>query len=182
MNRSKRRLIPIVDRGFQFKYTGIIMGVAAVISTVLGFFLLDAYREMNEIIEISAEINDQLDASDAQRVFVLVVGFLAGEVIILGVMGLLITHKVCGPIFVFHRHLASLSEGKYPTLRPLRAGDEFHATFEVLRDVVAQWRERDEKDLEHLEKLKAEAEAKGLAGEHVDALGAMIEDRRARTT
>ena len=40
MNRSKRRLIPIVDRGFQFKYTGIIMGVAAVISTVLGWFLL----------------------------------------------------------------------------------------------------------------------------------------------
>ncbi len=182
MDRSKRRLIPIVDRGFQFKYTGIIMGVAAVISTVLGWFLLDAYKEMNELIEISAEINDQLDASDAQRVFILVVGFLAGEVIILGVMGLLITHKVCGPIFVFHRHLAALSDGKYPTLRPLRAGDEFHATFEVLREVVGQWRERDEHDLQKLEKLKADAEAKGLGAEHLEAIGAMIEDRRSRTT
>ena len=74
-HQYKRRLIPIVDRAFQFKYTGIILLVAAVTSTVLGFFLLKAYREMNEVIQLAGmapEIGEKLDADDTRRVGTLV--------------------------------------------------------------------------------------------------------------
>ena len=38
MAQYKRRLIPIVDRKFQFKYTGLIAVIAAVIASVWAIF------------------------------------------------------------------------------------------------------------------------------------------------
>src|SRR5690349_2096296 len=117
MAQYKRRLIPIVDRRFQFKYTAIIVAIAAVVSTVLGYFLLKSYLEMNEVIDLaslSPEVNDKLNSDDARFVFQLTLGFLVLEVLGLGVMGLLITHRVCGPIFVLTRHLGTMLDGKYP--------------------------------------------------------------------
>jgi hypothetical protein len=181
MAGNKRRLIPIVDRSFQYKYTGLIFGVAAVVSAILGFFLLSAYREMNDLMDVSAAIGDKLNADDAQRVFTMVVGFLVAEVLLLGVAGLLITHRVAGPVFVFHRHLATLLDGEYPTIRPLRANDEFKSTFQTFSDVVGMFRERDEKEIGDLEAVLAAAQEKGLSEEHLATLGRLVEERRGRS-
>lgn len=180
MASYKRRLIPIVDRGFQLKYTALIMAIAAIISTVLGYFLLSAYQEMNSLIDISNEIGEQLNSDDANRVFMLVVGFLGAEVVILGVMGILITHRVVGPISVLHRHLDVLLADRYPSLRPLRAGDEFSSTFEAFAKAVAKLQDRDKKDIESLQKALAAAEQRGVEKPIVDALRAMIAERQAR--
>src|SRR5205823_2664209 len=99
----------------------------AVISCVLGYLLLASYREMNQVVDIaslSPEVNDKLNTDDAHFVFKITILFLVVEVAGLGVMGLLITHRVVGPVFVLQRHLATLRDGKYPITRPLRAGDE----------------------------------------------------------
>ncbi|MCP4502861.1 MAG: hypothetical protein GY822_23225 [Deltaproteobacteria bacterium] len=139
MEGQKRRLIPIIDRRFQFKYTGITMLVAAVVSTVLGLFLYNSYQEMNAIFATltSEEIGESLNSEDSKMVFGGVVGFLVAEVLVLGVLGLLVTHRVCGPIFVLHRHLTTLNNGSYPSLRGLRQGDEFGEMFETFRETVS---------------------------------------------
>lgn len=180
MTTYKRRLIPIVDKQFQFKYTFAIMAIAAVISTVLGWFLLDAYRELNSMIEISSEIGDQLNSDDARRVFFMVVGFLGAEVVILGVVGLMITHRVVGPVFVMQRHLQTLKEGRYPTFRPLRSGDEFRAAFETFSDVVRELRERDRAEAAQLSEAIAAGRAVGLGEPHLSALQGMVDARNAR--
>jgi len=179
----KRRLIPIVDRAFQFKYTGIILLVAAVTSTVLGFFLLDAYKEMNEVIglaTISPEIGDKVDADDARRVFQIIIFSLVGEVIVLGLLGLIITHRVCGPIFVITKHLGTMLDGKYPQLRPLRAGDEFAPMLEMFKQLIDKQRDRDLAEVKRLEAAHAAAKAKGVDQETLDALKALIDERSAR--
>lgn len=179
----KRRLIPIVDRAFQFKYTAIILLVAALTSTVLGFFLLKAYREMNEVIglaAISPEIGEKLDADDAKKVFTIIVLSLVGEVVILGVLGLIITHRVCGPIFVITRHFGTMLDGRYPALRPLRAGDEFATMFERFKQLVDKQRDRDAAELSKLNKAMAAARDKGVDGETVAILQTLIDERSAR--
>jgi hypothetical protein len=179
----KRRLIPIVDRAFQFKYTGVILLVAAVTSTVLGFFLLKAYREMNEVIglaAISPEIGEKLDADDAKQVFSIIVASLVGEVVVLGVLGLIITHRVCGPIFVITRHFGTMLDGKYPSLRPLRAGDEFAPMFELFKQLVDKQRDRDAAEISRLTKAMNAARDKGVDAESLAIMQTLIDERSAR--
>ncbi len=181
MATNKRRLIPIVDRRFQFKYTGLICLVAAIVSTALGYFLLDAYMQLNSMIEVSEAIGDRLNSDDAQRVFVLVIGFLVGEVVLLGVAGLLITHRVVGPVFVLHRHLATLAEGKYPTLRPLRESDEFKATFDAFSETLQMFRDRDEREARELNEVLEAARGKGVDAAQLETLQRLVDEREART-
>ncbi len=179
----KRRLIPIVDRAFQFKYTGIILLVAAVTSTVLGFFLLSAYREMNEVIglaSISPEIGEKLDADDAKRVFQIIILSLVGEVAVLGVLGLLITHKVCGPIFVITKHFGTMLDNKYPSLRPLRSGDEFAPMFELFKQLVDKQKDRDAAEVKKLKDVAAAAKDKGLDKDTLAIVQTLIAEREAR--
>jgi hypothetical protein len=176
----KRRLIPIVDRRFQFKYTVLIVLIAALVSTLLGYLLLRAYQEMNAIIQISEEIGERLNADDARFVFQLSIGFLVGEVFILGIMGLLITHRVCGPIFVVQRHLATMLDGTYPNVRSLRAGDEFRDMFQNFSDVVDELRKRDQDEHERLKSVLATAQAKGLGDAEVAVLRQLVDERAAR--
>ena len=184
MAQYKRRLIPIVDRRFQFKYTAIIVAIAAVVSTVLGYFLLESYLTMNEVIDLaslSPEVNDKLNNDDARKVFIITLAFLVLEVVGLGVMGLLITHRVAGPVFVLTRHLATMLEGKYPNPRPLRQGDEFRETFETFRAVIDAMKKRDRDEIEVLKASIAAAKAKGVADADIAPLQVLIEERTARS-
>lgn len=179
MAKYKRRLIPIVDRAFQFKYTGIIVLVAAVVSAVLGLLLLESYNEMTEIIGLSEDIADRMKVDDAQRVFFIVIGFLIAEVVILGLLGLLITHRVCGPIFVINRSLAAVLEGRYPNLRPLRSGDEFRTTFDTMVDLLTALKERDSDEAKSLRAILSTAKEK-LSDEEIATLTKLAEEREAR--
>jgi hypothetical protein len=181
--RYKRRLIPIVDRRFQFKYTAIIVAIAAVVSTVLGYLLLKSYWEMNEVIDLaslSPEVNDKLNTDDAKKVFMITLGFLVVEVVGLGVMGLLITHRVVGPIFVLQRHLTTLLGGKYPNVRPLRQGDEFRDAFDVFSKVISSLKQRDTDDLEKLKSLVEKAKAKGMSDADLKTLQELVDERQGR--
>ena len=181
--QNKRRLIPIVDRSFQFKYTGVILVVAAVVSSVLGGFLWSAYQEMNELIGLAGlipEVQSQMNAADTRFVFTLTFAFLVGEVAILGVLGLLITHRVCGPIFVITRHLDTLLHGAFPQLRPLRQGDEFVSMFDIFSRVVERLKKRDEDEIDRLQPIIAAARAKGLSDSDVATLQALVDERQAR--
>ncbi len=179
----KRRLIPIVDRAFQFKYTGIILLVAAMTSTVLGFFLLKAYQEMNEVIgiaSISPGIGESLNTDDARKVFGIIIASLVGEVVVLGVLGLIITHRVCGPIFVITRHFGTMLDNKYPQLRPLRTSDEFAPMFVLFKQLVDKQRDRDAAEIAKLGAVLAAAKAKGLDTETLQTLQALVDERAAR--
>lgn len=179
----KRRLIPIVDRQFQFKYTGIIVGIAAAISLVLGYFLWKSYMEMNEVIDLaslSPEVNDKLNSDDARKVFTITLVFLAVEVAVLGVMGLLITHRVCGPIFVLQRHMETISNGSYPTMRPQRAGDEFRDAFSSFARMIDTLRKRDDDEVRRLKTVLDAAKNAGIPADEQQLLEKLIAEREGR--
>lgn len=183
MAQYKRRLIPIVDRQFQFKYTALVVAVAAFVACVLGWFLLDSYREMNEIMgvaSVSPAVNDMLLSDDATKVFRITIVVLVLEVVVLGVLGLLITHRVAGPVFVLTRYLNEIQQGSYPTIRPLRAEDEFRETFESFKAMVEMLRTRDSSDVEKLRAAIQTGKAKGMSDEELAPLQALLQEKEAR--
>jgi hypothetical protein len=181
--KDKRRLIPIIDRRFQFKYTAVIVGVAAATSIVLGTFLFSAYREMNQLLAlagVSGLVVDKVKLDDAQFVFRITVASLVAEVGILGVLGLVITHRVCGPIFVVTRHLQTMVDGKYPTLRSLRSGDEFASLFDALQEVVETGKVRDADEVKALRDVLAATKTAQVGEREQALLQSLIDERNAR--
>ena len=95
-------------------------------------------------------------------------------------MGLIITHRVCGPIYVMHGHLTSLLDGRYPVTRQLRPKDEFRATFELFTEVVESLRKRDADELEKLTQAIGAAREKGVQESALASLEQLAAERRAR--
>jgi methyl-accepting chemotaxis protein len=179
----KRRLIPIVDRRFQFKYTGIVLLVAASVAVVLGYFLRESYIEMNEVVDLaslSPEVNDKLNMDDTAFVFRLTIAVLIASVGVFGVMGLLITPRVVGPVFVLQRHFQTILDGGYPNARPLRDGDEFVEMFTTFRAMLDALRKRDENEAHKLRQVIDAAKAQGLAPDHLATLQGLVDERQAR--
>ena len=180
---NKRRSIPVVDKAFQYKYTAIIVAIVVVVSAVLGYLLLHSYWEMNRIMDLALEssaISDKVNGDDALRVFYISLAFLVFEVLALGVMGLIITHRVCGPVFVIQRDLTTMLDGKYPLTRPIRQGDEFRETFKVFTAVVESLKKRDADEVEILNHAIAAARQKGVPESDVALLEQLVAERRVR--
>ena len=181
---NKRRSIPVVDKAFQFKYTAMIVLIVVLISAGMGYLLLQSYLEMNRIMDVAlanyAGISEKVNEASALDVFYISVAFLILEVLALGTMGLIITHRVCGPIFVMHGHLMAMLDGRYPTMRRLRPKDEFRATFELFTAVVESLRKRDADELAKLDKSIAAARAKGMQEADLAPLEQLATERRAR--
>jgi hypothetical protein len=181
---NRRRSIPIVNRAFQYKYAAIMVAIAAVVSLVLGYLLLQSYWEMNRIMDLALsdpDIKDKVDPSQALRVFQVSAGFLVLEVLVVGVMGLIMTHRMCGPVFVIHRYLATMLDGKYPRPRPLRAGDEFGETYKLLTVFIESLRKRDEEEAGKLNEVIAAAKHNGMPAADVKLLEQLVAEKRART-
>ena len=180
---NKRRSIPVVNKAFQYKYTAIIVSIVAVVSAVLGYLLLQSYVEMNRILDLaleSPEIRDKVNADDALRVFYVSLVFLVFEVLAVGVMGLIITHRVCGPVFVIQRQLTTMLDGKYPPMRAIRQGDEFRETYNVFAAVVESLKKRDADEVEKLNRAIAAARQKGVPESDVALLEQLVAERRFR--
>src|SRR6185369_13098221 len=148
-------------------------------SIVLGYLLLHGYWEMNRIMDLameSSEFSDKVNRDDALRVFYIALLFLVFEVFAISVLALIITHRVCGPVVVIQRHLATMLKGEYPPARPLRQGDEFQAAFNAFTAVLEALRKRDAAEVEKLNQVIAAAKQKGLAEADVALLEQLVSE------
>ncbi len=66
-----------------------------------------------------------------------------GFALVLGLFGLVLTHRVAGPVHVMSLYMAALAAGRYPRLRPLRRKDELRGFFDRFSDAVDRIRERE---------------------------------------
>ena len=153
-NRRLRHLL--LDRQFQLKYTAMILGVASVISVVLGLFLIEKVRENSRMLQLDPGFDEafqaQLAASDTNIVLVLI-GAFAVFLIVLAVLSVIITHRMAGPIYVLRRYIGEIGTGPLPRVRNLRKGDEFRDLFETLVDTVGALEARAKEEIAVLEKL-----------------------------
>jgi hypothetical protein len=136
--------LPIVDARFQWKYTLMMTLLGAGTAAVMGSLLYSAQRDTSRLLELAGDRNlqEQVLQGDQRLAayLVVLVVMLAG---MLAAWGLIVTHRISGPVYLAARYLNVLAEGTYPDMRPLRKHDELQHFFVALTGAVGALRARD---------------------------------------
>jgi hypothetical protein len=115
----------------------------------------------------AASLREQsLALADKQHaMLVTLVSALSLMVVLIGLAGILVTHKVAGPIFKMKRQINDVGEGRLRIPGKLRKGDELVEFFETFETMVRNLRQRQEGEIEKLERAIATMEPKAEPGE-----------------
>jgi methyl-accepting chemotaxis protein len=234
-HRGQRRLRNLLlDRHFQLKYSGYLMGIALFLSASLGFILwqtsreliaesrssvklgelvvergrtllaesekvnsvvrmniVQAYADDPGLLEVFQGASDQRDTALAQGqkqleenstalrhqserlehesviAAVAIVVALLLLVVGVGLAGVVVTHKVAGPIFKMKRLLAELAKGHFRVVARLRKGDELQAFFDAFNEAAGELGRRQEEHIRQLELALQKLEASAVANPDV---------------
>ena len=222
-HRGQRRLKNfLLDRHFQLKYSGYLVGIALFLSSSLGAILWQTSRELisqsrssvalgEEIVErgtkllaesekvnivvrmniVEAYADDpallevfqnaaaerdtalaqgqaQLESNskmlreqsrmiERQYVFLAAVIVLALLLLVLGIglAGVVVTHKVAGPVFKMKRLLGELAKGHFRVVARLRKGDELQYFFDAFNECAGQLGRRQEEEIQRIDDVLA---------------------------
>jgi hypothetical protein len=145
----------LLDVGLQLRYTATIVVVAIFLTAGLGFKMYQATRDVSKVI-LWTSLVDPASADELQSQFansdrvVLwgIVGFGVVLVLSIGTVGILITHKVAGPLHKIAALFARVRENRMgPAPSGLRKGDELQEFYSAYRDMHQALRARVEEDL-----------------------------------
>jgi len=142
----------LLDPRFQLKYTGMVVVVAVIIASVLGYFAYDYSKGQTEALTIQMAMQPDLDpavASDLQgyanqqdqKVLISIIVGVLLLALALGFTGIIVTHKLVGPAYKMRRLLHEVAEGKLKVVGGLRKGDELQELFEAFAAMVDSLRE-----------------------------------------
>jgi hypothetical protein len=172
--RHPRRTF-VVDRRFQYKYTAILAGIGTTISALFGVLMYLAHREALEALATTSPLAFAVEERSATLLW-LIVGMATLMAVSLALFGVLVTHRVAGPVYVMSQFVAVLARGRYPTMRPLRRHDELRDFFDRFQHAIDALRAREEEEArileEALDRLASPA-ATPETREALDALRAM---------
>jgi methyl-accepting chemotaxis protein len=113
-----------------------------------------------------------------QRMIGSLVGGLALMVVLIGMLGIYITHKVAGPVYKMTRLLKQVGEGNLHVDARLRKGDELRDFFETFTRMVGGLRAIEKRQLSEIEAALAALER----GSKDDAAAALARVRTAMKT
>jgi nitrogen fixation/metabolism regulation signal transduction histidine kinase len=177
----------LLDVGLQLRYTATIVVVAIFLTAGLGFKMYQATREVSRIILFTG-LADPATAQELQAQFansdrvVLwgIIGF--GLVLILSItaVGILITHKVVGPLYKISSYFGRVRDNRMgPAPSGLRKGDELQEFYSSFREMHEAVRERVLQDVRVLGEAVAAIES-SADGRTPAVQGALDELRQLR--
>jgi nitrogen fixation/metabolism regulation signal transduction histidine kinase len=109
---------------------------------------------------------------------IVIVSALLMLVLGVGLAGVVVTHKVAGPVFKMKRLLGELAKGHFRVVARLRKGDELQYFFDAFNDAAEQLSRRQEDEIEQIgsvisilaDATAGDAESVALAKERLQAL------------
>ncbi len=181
----------LIDARFQLKYTLLVVAFGGIL---MGAFGLAIWHEIHANSELAvgqqitaalgtpvpgaADFRSTLESAD-QRVFWTLVAACLAVMAGLGLAGILLSHRVAGPMLLLDRYTRALGEGAFPTIRPLRRGDEFQDYFAALQETVDRLRQREKQEIDVLEAAAAALRGSGPEVERArEALAALLRRKR----
>lgn len=161
----------VLDRGFQLKYTLLLVGVGVLISTLFGTMM---YLTHVDSLRVLAETGDaEAAARGSTTIIWLLVAITVLMAAALSLVGILITHRVAGPVYVMSHYVSVLSNGRYPIMRKLRKSDELREFFEGFSEAIESMRQREAKEADTLREVVQKLG--GLAQDDETAKGLLAE-------
>ncbi len=112
-------------------------------------------------------------ASDRHNLKLALVGAGLALIALLTGMGIVITHRIVGPVHKIKRLLRRVSTGRLAIGEHLRRGDELEDLFEAFLQMTYSLRANQSARLKTLDATLHRAEATGAAGEVVDGMRAL---------
>jgi hypothetical protein len=145
----------LLDVGLQLRYTATIVVVAIFLTAGLGYKMYQATRDISKVI-LWTGLVDPASAQELQAQFsnsdkvVLwgIIGF--GIVLVLSItaVGILITHKVAGPLYKISSLFGRVRDNRLgPAPASLRKGDELQGFYSTFREMHQAVRGRVEEDV-----------------------------------
>lgn len=233
--RHQRRMKNyLLDRHFQLKYSGYLVGIALLFSICLGALLwrtsqaviaqsnktveqggelvkhgqevVEESRKVSEVVKMNivkdpiysdnpalleafkgdadkqderlkaqqaalekqaADLKGQSEAIRGQQstMFITLTTALTLLVVLIGFAGIMVTHRVAGPIFKMKRQIREVGEGHLRIPNKLRKGDELVDFFEAFETMVINLRSRQQGEIDKLEQAIKTLEPKAEPGE-----------------
>ena len=175
-----RRRVFLIDSKFQLKWTLIIVLVGVMVSALLGYFIISKSIENTELMNLELDLKAQVSQYDTNTLIMLL-AFVLVMALFLFIWGVLMTHKVSGPIFIISRYLRQLAEGQGPQVRPLRKGDELKHFFDTFSSMLQAFKDRHQQEAEQLSEVARVLREKGADDLNTAAqtLEELVEQKRA---
>ena len=156
----------LLDKSYQLRYTAVIVLISAALTTGLGFLVVSKAQEASRVVEtqmkgedpvIAKPVVEQMRRND-RTIVLAIVGF--GVVFCVAMMGygIVITHKVAGPLFKLSIYLNHIRDGKIGKVYDLRKGDQLHAFFSVFKEMHTALVKRTQDEVAALDKAIASGE------------------------
>jgi nitrogen fixation/metabolism regulation signal transduction histidine kinase len=138
--------------------------------------------EQQKALELQATALSDQSASIANQQKTLLTtlfALLAILVIGVGLAGIVVTHKVAGPIYKMKRQIRTLAAGSWRMPDPLRKGDELTEFFDTFREMVRAVREHQEEEIDRLDSVINKLRDK-VEGDDLGPLEALRSEMQAR--
>jgi hypothetical protein len=161
----------LVDRHFQLKYTAILMVVGASLTVLFGAMMYQAHVDATQMMGLPDKFGAMVVSRYDQRQLWIVAVVAVVMSFALALFGILVTHRVAGPLYIMGRYIRTLGEGSFPQMRPLRHNDELKDFFRGFQESVDQMRSREAADVAALDAALAQLE--GYCARTPDAGGAL---------
>lgn len=172
----------LLDPKLQLRYTLIMVALSSLLTAGLGYVWYRQMREASTIVEVKAlasmdvdpdevaQIRNEMKAGDNLRLMALV-GFGILFALVLAGYGIVLTHKVAGPLFKISRYMSEVKEGRLGPVYDLRRGDQLQEFFLAFKQMHVSLRAKEEQDVGTLNQV-IEATERHLAQVKTDG-GAM---------
>ncbi len=178
---AQKRRAYLLDRGFQLKYALLLSVAGMALALVFGFWLYQAHVQATQLVPLDPELRAVVARSDRELLYVFA-GIAALMALSLGLLGVVITHRVAGPVFVMSHYMSVLAQGRYPRMRTLRRGDELKRFFHVFILAVDAVKAREARHAEVLEdavrRMRSAVRAAPELATAIEALSAAARERR----
>jgi hypothetical protein len=138
----------LLDPGFQLRYILRLASLGGGGMLLVGLLM---YRVHKAAVDNGAT-PEVLLASEQTLLWLMGMGTL-GLGGLMGLFGLIITHRVAGPIYVMGIYISTLAAGRYPRMRALRKNDELRGFFDRFVEAVDRIREREAEEARLLDEV-----------------------------
>lgn len=163
----------LLNSSYQLRFTAVIVVISAVLTGGLGYLVMRNAHEASRVVQVRAldptdamaqELVQQFAHGDRVLMLTLVVfGFVLS--LVLAGYGIVLTHKVAGPLYKITNHLDKIRDGKLGVVYNLRKGDQLVDFFQHFKGAHDALRARTQEDIALLDKAIAAVGTGAVADE-----------------
>jgi nitrogen fixation/metabolism regulation signal transduction histidine kinase len=153
----------LLNSRYQLKFTLTIVGISLMLTAGLGYVVMSTARVAARVVEVRAmdptdtlaqELATQF-ASNDRIMMITLIAFGLLLALVLSAYGIILTHKVAGPLYKVTTYLDRIRDGKLGVVYNLRKGDELVEFFDHFKKAHDSLRAQTEDDIRLLDRAIA---------------------------